>query len=107
MIEWTDNNGQRAVLHDDGRISITGAPSMTTDDGLRVAIGVTPATGAVREVLQSLANDPTATVLALRHVSRADYRAALERIANMDYRGNRSQEQTIAYRALQDHKETA
>jgi hypothetical protein len=28
------------------------------------------------------------------------YRAALERIANMDYRGNRSPEQEIAYRAL-------
>jgi RNA polymerase-binding transcription factor DksA len=29
------------------------------------------------------------------------YRAALEKIANTDYRGNRSTEQEIAYRALQ------
>jgi len=31
---------------------------------------------------------------------RERFRAALEKIANTDYRGNRSQESTIAYKAL-------
>lgn len=31
-------------------------------------------------------------------------RAALEKIANMDYRGNRSTESTIAYNTLKENK---
>lgn len=67
----------------------------------RLALVATAATHSHRESVKGLTmRDPMNQELDNLRAENERLRAALREIANTDYRGNRSVEQTIAYEAL-------